>query len=202
METRSADAAQTRARILNAVRDQILEGGIDSISLQGVATQANLALRTLYNHFPSRSALISATLLDLAERVGSAALQHWQADPAQPRDGLRSYISGVYATYDEYAPWFDVLLGPTNDPDLQATADRLRGRGGAGATALLTAAHAAGDLGVPLDHALALVSVHTLYPVFKHLTAGLGFVADSAATLVSDLLDQALFRIPDHRSIG
>lgn len=193
METRAADTANTRERILAAVRELLLEDGIERITLQGVAVRADLALRTLYNHFPSRSSLVSATLLDLAGRVGAAALHGWQADPTHPRQGLQSYIAGVYGTYAEYAPWFDVLLGPTSDPELQETGERLRSRGRMGAIALLTTAQDGGRLRVSLQEAQTLVSIHTLYGVWKHLSGDLGLSVDAAAAVVSGFLNRAIF---------
>ena len=56
---REAEAAATRARILDAFRDQLVEG-IDSLSPSDAAERAGCSVRTVHGHFPTREDRIAA----------------------------------------------------------------------------------------------------------------------------------------------
>lgn len=56
---REAEAAGTRARILDAFRDQLVEG-IDSLSPSDAAERAGCSVRTVHGHFPTREDRIAA----------------------------------------------------------------------------------------------------------------------------------------------
>lgn len=49
-----------RDLILQAAADEVVEGGLEDLSLQGVADRAGVAKRTLYNYFDSREILLAA----------------------------------------------------------------------------------------------------------------------------------------------
>lgn len=53
-------AGSTGDRILAALVDVILEGGLPDFSMQEVADRAGVAHRTVYRHFPTREALLDA----------------------------------------------------------------------------------------------------------------------------------------------
>jgi AcrR family transcriptional regulator len=189
-ERRAELTATTRARIVDAVRDLIVEVGPSAITLPAVAARADVALRTLYNHFPSRADLLTAALRDLAAKVSALSLDVWQADQARPREALRGYVVGVYRAYEAQAPWFEALLTITDNPELERTVAELRDQG---RRTLAEIVRASDSLLVPVETAALLASIHTLYPVWRHLTRDVGLASDQAATLVADFLDRALF---------
>ena len=57
---RSAQAAESRKRILKALIAQLNEQGLGSFSVPKVARRADISLRTIYRHFPNRAALLEA----------------------------------------------------------------------------------------------------------------------------------------------
>jgi AcrR family transcriptional regulator len=59
-ERTEARKQATRERIVGAALDQVAEGGYASASVQGVAQRAEVAVGTLYRHFPSKSDLVAA----------------------------------------------------------------------------------------------------------------------------------------------
>ncbi|MHA1528225.1 MAG: TetR/AcrR family transcriptional regulator [Alphaproteobacteria bacterium] len=88
-------AARTRQRILEAAyrlfyRQGFLRSGVDA-----VATAAGVTKRTLYNHFPSKDALIAAVL---AERAGmaEAEVRRWSGtDRPDPETLVRDLFAGL-----------------------------------------------------------------------------------------------------------
>jgi AcrR family transcriptional regulator len=53
---------ERRRRILDAVRDAIVRGGIDGVRVRALAQDCGVAVATLYNQFGSRDGLIAAAL--------------------------------------------------------------------------------------------------------------------------------------------
>ncbi|MFN8534057.1 MAG: TetR/AcrR family transcriptional regulator [Dehalococcoidia bacterium] len=191
-ERRAELTTATRTRIVDAVHELILEVGPDAITLPLVAERADLALRTLYNHFPSRAELLSAALLDLAQRMSAFSLDVRQRGLAGPREELRAYIRGVYQAYEAQAPSFDALL-LANNRELDRTIAEARARGRRSLVAILEPADRDGTLALPTEQAAVLGSIQTLYPVWRHLTRDLGLSTAEASALVGDMLDRALF---------
>jgi AcrR family transcriptional regulator len=67
-ERTEARRAATRERILNAALAQVAEGGYASASVQAVATQAGVAVGTVYRHFPSKSELFAEVFTSASQR--------------------------------------------------------------------------------------------------------------------------------------
>jgi len=57
-----------RPRILETASEMFLEQGLD-ISLDAIASEAGTTRQTLYNHFPSKDALVLETFKDLIEKM-------------------------------------------------------------------------------------------------------------------------------------
>jgi AcrR family transcriptional regulator len=193
MEQRAELTAATRARIVEAVRDLILEVGSDAVTLPAAAARADVAPRTLYNHFPSRAALLSAALQDLALRIRAESEAMGELDRDDPRLALRRFIDRVYHVYEQQAPWFAAILGVRGDPELDARVAELRRGGRRRAETLLRPAADAGMLRVPLESAAALISTQALFSVWQHLVDDLGYSTPLTVDLVTGFLDSALF---------
>lgn len=89
-----ADAARNRDKLLAAGAQVFGERGLDA-PLEEVARRAGVSIGTLYNHFPTREAFLTAILPDrLAPmaRITEAAL----ADP-DPWHGFVGYLDGLFA---------------------------------------------------------------------------------------------------------
>jgi AcrR family transcriptional regulator len=83
-----ADGERNRARLIAAAKAAFAERGA-AASLEGIASEANVSIASLYRHFPTRDALIEAvyrqetdTLIDaaaklMAEREPITALREW-----------------------------------------------------------------------------------------------------------------------------
>ena len=120
---RRADAAENRARIVQAARAVIASS--DELRLNAIAKQAGVGQGTLYRHFPTREdllaevyrqdvdELVAAAPALLAEHEPVAALARWfdrVADYAQVKRGVFAAV--------EVAVWKDLSahsLGPIGD---------------------------------------------------------------------------------------
>ncbi|GAA1253847.1 TetR/AcrR family transcriptional regulator [Pseudonocardia aurantiaca] len=120
---RRADAAENRARIIQAARAVIASS--DELRLNAIAKQAGVGQGTLYRHFPTREdllaevyrqdvdELVAAAPALLAEHEPVAALARWfdqVADYARVKRGVFAAV--------EVAVWKDLSahsLGPIGD---------------------------------------------------------------------------------------
>jgi AcrR family transcriptional regulator len=89
-----ADAARNRDKLLATAVEVFGERGLDA-PLEEIARRARVSIGTLYNHFPTREALLDAVLpgrLAALEQVAEAAL----AD-ADPWNGFSGFLEGLFA---------------------------------------------------------------------------------------------------------
>ena len=72
----TAPAGPTRERILGALADVVLEGGLSDFSVQGVADRCGISHRTVYRHFPTRESMLDGLVEQMSaamEAAGGAA---------------------------------------------------------------------------------------------------------------------------------
>jgi AcrR family transcriptional regulator len=65
---RAEQVVQTRNRIMEAVAEQMVEGGMTDFSIERVAQRAGVSTRTIYHHFPNRDELMDAVLVWIDEQ--------------------------------------------------------------------------------------------------------------------------------------
>lgn len=80
-ETRDLETAQRRGRMIEAAIELAVVGGYDAVQMRDVAARAEVALGTLYRHFPSKDHLLLATL---AEQAGMLRDRVAQRPPVGP----------------------------------------------------------------------------------------------------------------------
>jgi TetR/AcrR family transcriptional repressor of nem operon len=85
-----AEKAESRERILDVAARQIRKGGLESVSIAELMKAANLTHGGFYGHFPSRAALIAASL-DRALERGDAAFA--AAPPAKGGVTVKSIVN-------------------------------------------------------------------------------------------------------------
>ncbi|WP_433338007.1 TetR/AcrR family transcriptional regulator [Spirillospora sp. CA-294931] len=84
-----ADARRNHERILTAARETFTESGPEA-SLNEIARRAGVGPGTLYRHFPTRNALLTAVLMDRVERLCAQA-EHLLAT-ASPAEALAEWL--------------------------------------------------------------------------------------------------------------
>lgn len=92
---------QVRARVFDALRNQLYERGFEAITLAGVAAEAGVGRSAMYNHFPDREHLLVAFVEDEAERYVARLAEAVEAvdDPA---DKLAAFARLQLETLAEY----------------------------------------------------------------------------------------------------
>ena len=105
---RAEQKERTHERILEAAAEQLLEEGIEELSLPRAAKRARVSVPTVYRHFPTREALMRELtewadrrlkLSEVPEKVDEFAewvprlFAHWDENEAQVRARL---LSGVH----------------------------------------------------------------------------------------------------------
>jgi AcrR family transcriptional regulator len=73
-----------RTRILNAAAELFYFEGINATGVGRIASKAAVSKRTLYQHFPSKNALVEEYLRQLRQALGEADA----SDPSDPRAAL------------------------------------------------------------------------------------------------------------------
>ena len=64
-------AARSEQAILDATRELLAEGGVDRLTVEGVAHRAGVAKTTIYRHYRGKRELALAVLIDMVEQVVS-----------------------------------------------------------------------------------------------------------------------------------
>lgn len=65
MDRRIAGKAKRKRRILDAARERIVDGGVESLAMRGLAEGAQVSVRTLYNLFGNKDDILDALVAEL-----------------------------------------------------------------------------------------------------------------------------------------
>ncbi len=107
MEHRTAMAARTRERILDAALVCYRERGIGATSLQAVARQAEVSAATILNHFGAADELARVVVGQLAQTLQVPDDSDWAEPGRTPR--VRRLVQEMFAFYDRSTPWFEIF---------------------------------------------------------------------------------------------
>jgi AcrR family transcriptional regulator len=77
-----------RVRILNAASELFYFEGINATGVGRIASKASVSKRTLYQHFPSKTALVEEYLRQLRQGAGTAEETPAEKPETSPRDQL------------------------------------------------------------------------------------------------------------------
>ncbi|MFI6827481.1 TetR/AcrR family transcriptional regulator [Kribbella sp. NPDC050241] len=91
-----ADAVRNRTKILDAAREQITRHGPDA-GMDQIAAAAEVAVGTLYRHFPNKTDLVSAVLTEHLDRVADdiEAARERTAGGAKAMDEILGLVERV-----------------------------------------------------------------------------------------------------------
>ncbi len=93
-----ARARTSQSAIVAAARDLLEEGGIEAVSMAGVAEQMGIRGPSLYKHVADRNALLSAVATDVALDLGRTLTRAVERAGAGPTVRLRS-IATAYRSF-------------------------------------------------------------------------------------------------------
>ncbi|MGW4697724.1 TetR/AcrR family transcriptional regulator [Kitasatospora cineracea] len=141
-----ADARKNRDQLLAVAGVVVAEQGADA-SLRDIARRADVALPTLYRHFPTREALLDALLRESFDGLAERAAALEASDP--PEDALVTWLRDCVTVAREYRGVTELMAAAIEDTGsaLHASCVTMRAAG----TRLLARAQAAGAARADLD---------------------------------------------------
>jgi AcrR family transcriptional regulator len=182
-------AAETRERILQAVRDLLAEGRFHEATVEEIAARAGVARSTLHLHFGSRMGLVDA-ICELLARGGERAGIRSSLELADPAEALRSVLASAVRFWAPEEDLHRGLYGLAEiDPAARAFVDRQTSGRRTDLRRLSKRLHNAGRLrpGLHADDALALLLVATSFATFDELRRN--------AKLTPSAIEQAVARV-------
>ena len=192
MDTRAGEFDLTRRQILAAVVDVAAVAGLEALTVQAVAAKANVAVRTVYNHFDSRERLIAAALGDLAEQTRTTVRSIVVTDRSA-RDQLLSFVDAYLQSYEQQGRAVRVLMSATSIPEVADAVADVRNWRRQQLRTMLRQAQAEGVLGVALAEAVNVAYLATAYSTYACLTLDLGLSPGAARATVATILQRTLF---------
>jgi AcrR family transcriptional regulator len=147
-----ADAQRNRTRILAAAEAVFSEHGAAGTT-EDVARRAQVAIGTVFRHFPTKRELLQAIMKALLQRLAERAEQLHHAEPA---DGLFAFFRYLVAEAAAKRGVVDLLAQAGADVPVAEAVNALR----RAVHKLLTSAQQAGSVrrDVALDEVMALLS--------------------------------------------
>jgi AcrR family transcriptional regulator len=120
---RERKKAATRQKIADAALRLFLERGYDAVGIRDVAAEADVAVTTLFSHFPSKEALVFEQDQDFEQRLTQAVTDRAPGEPLVP--ALRREIQALvrHCTADSAAPIWRMI---DESPDLREYEESMR----------------------------------------------------------------------------
>ena len=191
MDNRSVASAATRARLLDAAVDVLAEVGGAALTMQMVADTADVALRTVYNHFPSKEVLVVAAYQRLADATQVAVST--LPESGAPRERLGRFVVAFYDTFDEQSPGAAAILGVTGVPEFDEQVNAVRAWRRKELTTILRAGERDGSLQLPLKQAVAVAFLWTSYATWHSLSIESKLGPAATRDVALRALDRTLF---------
>jgi AcrR family transcriptional regulator len=202
METRNEEGALLRRRVMEAAVEVLGEVGAERLTMDMVATQADVATRTVYNHFQSRQELLAAVYADLL-RTNRNILRRNVTDAGEPAERLRQFVTGLYGIYEERGAAFTTLI-ELDEPSIRAHLREMRTWRREQLTHILRPANK--TLRLPLKQAAAFAFATTNHATWRALREDAGLTQRQAVHTATTVLQAALFdesmSHPPDESIG
>lgn len=194
---REERAQVTRRRIADAARRLFFRDGYAATTLVGIATEADVAVQTVYAVYGSKAGILDALRESAMSQPEAEAVYDEQMAETSPRRRLALFARSVRLRW-ELAGDIVVIHRDAGSADAQiragvaATLERRR-NGIAGLAGTLDTALRPG---VSADEAFAVLDALTLPEVYEELVGVHGWTSDAyeawlAAALVRELLDEA-----------
>jgi AcrR family transcriptional regulator len=191
MTTREAGVAAVRNQILDAAVEELLEVGLGGFNLQSVAQRADVAARTVYNHFPGRHELLNAAFSRLADGAKALAADV-EASADTPAGQLHSLIGHLFGVMDHEADHLTAVLALRDIEELDEAVGEVRAVRRDQLTRILKAIEHEMGLAMPMPQAIALAYVLSSHATWHALTSECGLSTSAAERLVIAALESAL----------
>lgn len=119
-EPKQARALATRARLLDAAVEELLERGYAGLTTPGVAARAGVSRGAQQNYFPRKAALVAAAVRHLATRQ-LEELREQLADVPSGSERVRAGLDVLYEQYSSrlFAAVVECALASRGDSELR-----------------------------------------------------------------------------------
>ena len=128
-QTNEERSAQTRAKVLDATIDCIIELGYAGTTTTLISERAGVSRGAQLHHFPTKAELVAAAVEHLANRLGEDL--HARA-AALPPDGDRmtAAIDLLWSRFSTplFPAWLELWVAARTDPELAASLQPLEGQ--------------------------------------------------------------------------
>jgi AcrR family transcriptional regulator len=188
METRHQEGTLLRRRVMDAAVEVLGEVGAERLTMDMVATRADTATRTVYNHFRSRQDLLAAVYADLLE-TNRNILQRIVNEAGAPAERLRQFVTQMYDIYQERGAGLAILIG-LDEPTIRAQLQDMRTWRRERLTQILRPANE--TLRLPLKQAAAFAFVATNHATWRALREDAG-LTQHQTILTTTVLQAGLF---------
>jgi AcrR family transcriptional regulator len=191
MEKRQQATADIRGRILDATLDEVAATNGD-VTLSAVAARADVALRTLYNHFAGRDELLAAAFLDHAEQT-RVAVEAVTVPDAGPEQQLRHVVEAYHQRYAKMGSRLSALLALRGFPELDEQVRQIRAQRTQRLRHVIDCAEQAGILKVSPSTAIALAYTLSSHAGWQTLCEQADDSPTEATRVANEALCSALF---------
>jgi AcrR family transcriptional regulator len=203
---RSAQAAASRRRILDAALRLFARDGYPATTLTAIADEAGVAVETVYKHFQSKPRLLQRLLsnevtdadtdLDPVSGLTSEQVAALTAapDPERRLEAICAFVRRMYERTATLQRIFGEAAG--TDPDLRAIWHENRARRVHDTNALLASFAREGSLRLPPDDAVDIAWTLTGPELFTMLTDERGWDGDRYERWLLDTLRSQLLHPP------
>lgn len=184
MERRAALTAQTRIRILDATAGLIVARRSTALSIGDVAEAADIAPRTLYNHFPTVDDLMGETMARMTEEF--LAVEPGEARPGENHVGAaRRILADWFRQLERNADLLEALSGVRDSPAFTAALDAAHQARRARVRAIVALSDRS-----PQEQSVITSLAYTLtgYAAWKAMVRDEGMTTDEASSVVASTL--------------
>jgi AcrR family transcriptional regulator len=192
MATREATVAAVRARILEAALDELVAADGDAVTMQNIAARADVALRTLYNHFPNRDQLLAAAFVHHAAQT-RADVEALTVRDAGSEAQLEDVVDAYYGRYRRMGPRLAALLALRGFPELEEEIRAIRRWRRRLLEGIVRRAEQEGILMLPVPAALAVAFTMTSHAGWRTMLEANGGSHSRATRAAKLALGSALF---------
>ncbi len=183
-------------RILDATVATAADVGLDELTISSVARQADVAERTVYNHFGTRDDLVAAALHDLALQTRAQAMQI-SVDEAPAREQISSFVGAFVASYAAQGEGGRVLMAALESPAVADVVREVRTWRRSRIEGFVDEAVREDRLQIGTDEAVTIAYTATAYATFATLCRDVGMSVRDAQSLLRTMVDRSLFAVAD-----
>lgn len=115
-DQRNAILAETRQRFLAAAEEEFAAQGFENANIERISAAAGFAKGTIYNHFPSKRALMETLLDEIAARHCEFIITRVRAE-TDPGQRLRSFYLAGFAYVTGHLASARIAMAILNSPD-------------------------------------------------------------------------------------